>query len=228
MIHLPVKQGSPEWFQVRLGIPTASCFDRIITPKKRAPSASSTKYLCQKISERLFGVTADGSETDFMARGRDLEATAASAYEFMNEVETAVAGFCLDDSRRFGCSPDRLVGKNGGIQIKCLSEHDHIRALLFPDEMAVEHGPQCHGEMLVTGAEWWDPVFYNPALPMKVIRIPRDEAYAADLTAAVNAFCNYLQDKYEMLLPDVGVVAGARSWAAPMENTAVPATPAVH
>jgi hypothetical protein len=225
MIHLPVKQGSPEWFAARLGIPTASCFDKIITPKKRTPSASATKYLCQKISERLFGVTADGTETDFMARGRELEASAATAYEFDREVETTVAGFCLDDARRYGCSPDRLVGDDGGLQIKCLSEAEHIRAFLFPDEAAVEHGPQCHGEMLVTGRAWWDLVFYNPVLPMKVVRIERDEAYAADLERLVNQFCDYLDYKFDAFKEEVGVVAGARTWGAPTESMAAPATP---
>jgi len=226
MIHLPVKQGSHEWLQARLGIPTASCFDKIITPKKRTASASQTKYLCQKISERLFGVTADGTDTDFMARGRELEQSAATAYEFEREVETSIAGFCLDDTRRFGCSPDRLVGSDGGIQIKCLSEAEHIRALLFPDEMKVEHGPQCHGEMLVTDRAWWDLVFYNPVLPMKIIRIDRDEDYRTDLAGALFQFCNWLDHKYETLRDEVGEVAGARTWGnASTESTAAPTTP---
>ena len=32
MIHHPVKQGSEEWLMARLGIPTSSCFDRILSP----------------------------------------------------------------------------------------------------------------------------------------------------------------------------------------------------
>jgi len=225
VIHLPAKQGSPEWFALRLGIPTASCFDKIITPKQRKASASQTKYLCQKVSERLFGVTADGTDTDFMARGRELEQSAATAYEFEREVETTVAGFCLDDERRYGCSPDRLVGEDGGIQIKCLSEAEHIRALLFPDTMEVEHGPQCHGEMLVTGRLWWDLVFYNPVLPMKVVRIMHDPEYEVDLKAELDKFCNWLDYQFDRLRDEVGVVAGARTWGnAPTESKAAPTT----
>jgi hypothetical protein len=33
-IHAHIEQGSADWFKLRLGIPTASCFDLIVTPKK--------------------------------------------------------------------------------------------------------------------------------------------------------------------------------------------------
>ena len=34
------EQGSPEWFMGRLGIPTASRFNELLTPKTRKPAAS--------------------------------------------------------------------------------------------------------------------------------------------------------------------------------------------
>ena len=36
MIIHPAEQGTPEWTQARLGIPTSSNFDRIVTPGGKA------------------------------------------------------------------------------------------------------------------------------------------------------------------------------------------------
>ena len=44
MIELPCQQGSVEWFEARLGIPTASEFSRIVTPTGKL-SASRHAYM---------------------------------------------------------------------------------------------------------------------------------------------------------------------------------------
>ena len=36
-----IEQGSEAWQQLRLGIPTASAFDRILTPKKLEPISTA-------------------------------------------------------------------------------------------------------------------------------------------------------------------------------------------
>ena len=58
MIVLNCKQGSDEWIQARLGIPTASQFHRIITPKTMKPAASAEGYIDQLVAEYLLGVFA--------------------------------------------------------------------------------------------------------------------------------------------------------------------------
>ena len=42
MIELPCQQGSVEWFEARLGIPTASEFSRIVTPTGKLSAARVT------------------------------------------------------------------------------------------------------------------------------------------------------------------------------------------
>lgn len=225
MIHLPVKQGSPEWFAARRGIPTASRFDSLITPRTRKESASSTKYLCQLVAERVFGPVLGDVSTGWMERGTELEARAVSAYEFEREFETTVAGFCLEDQKRWGCSPDRLVGEDGGLQIKCVNAADHIRALLYPDSMAIDHWPQCHGEMLVTGRRWWDLMFYNPALPSRIIRIEWDDEFGTALYKILEDFTTRLWAAELQLREEFGVSEGADLGMRPLEHTAVSGTP---
>ena len=45
MKEIQVEQGSNEWIAARLGLPTASNFDKIITPGGKL-STSSRKYGC--------------------------------------------------------------------------------------------------------------------------------------------------------------------------------------
>ena len=73
MILVPVEQSTPEWLAVRAGIPTASCFDKIISPKTLRLSASAEKYLDRLLAERLLGMPLESASSDFMSRGHALE-----------------------------------------------------------------------------------------------------------------------------------------------------------
>lgn len=190
MIVLDVQQGSQDWINARLGIPTASQFGRILTAKTRKPSASATKYLCELVAERIIGMPTEAASSEFMLRGSALEAEAVAAYEFDNDCTTTPVGFVLDDSGRWGCSPDRLVGDDGLLEIKCPSAAVHVAALLgMLDE---EHVAQVQGQLWVTGRKWCDNLFYNPAMPSHTVRIYRDEDHIAALAVAVPEFCDRL------------------------------------
>lgn len=197
MIIMDVVQGTTEWLEARLGIPTASQFSRILTAKTRKLSASADKYLCELVAERLLGRQVNDASTDFMLRGSEMEAEAVEAYEFEHDCETVKVGFVLDDSRRWGCSPDRLVGEDGLLEIKCPGAVGHVAALLgMQDE---EHFAQVQGQLWVTGRKWCDLSFYNPAMPCRVVRVERDEDYIAALAAAVPAFCDRLERSFAQI-----------------------------
>lgn len=209
MIVLDVVQGSPEWQRARLGIPTASRFEHILTPKTRKLSTSSGRYMCELLAERMLGFPVHEVSSGFMERGSELEARAASAYELENDVETERVGFVLRDDQRSGCSPDRLVGDKGGVQIKCVSAHVHIGALLGMEHEG--HFAQVQGEMWVTEREWWDLMFYNPAMPSRTFRFVRDDDYIAALESAVPGFCDRLDAAERQLRATYGdtMFAGA-------------------
>ena len=219
MIVLDVQQGTQEWVAARLGIPTASRFSDIITPKTRKPSASQGRYLCELVAERLTGFPADDASTEFMLRGTMLEAEAVAAYEFDTQATTSKVGFVLDDSRRFGCSPDRLVGADGLLEIKCLGVANHVAAVLGMKDN--DHDAQVQGQLLVTGRKWVDLFFYNPALPSKLVRIERDDEFIAALSEGVTGFCERLDEAHRFIVGDTSG-PGAKV-AAPMEGKAAPA-----
>lgn len=223
MIVLDVVQGTTEWMQARLGIPTASQFSRILTTKTRKPSAQADKYLCELVAERMLGCSVNDASTDFMMRGAELEAEAVEAYEFERDCQTVKVGFVLDDSRRWGCSPDRLVGEDGLLEIKCPGAVNHVAALLGMQDD--EHFAQVQGQLWVTGREWCDLSFYNPAMPCRVVRIHRDEEYIAALEAAVPAFCDRLEQAFADITGDARD-GGSLAKAASTDGTEAAAIPA--
>jgi len=180
------QQGSPAWVKCRLGIPTSSQFKRILTPKTRKYSeTAATNYMHELCAEYLLGVPMDGASSGFMARGSELEAAAVRYYEFTTDTETTAAGFVTTDDGRAGCSPDRLVGTDGGLEIKILSAENHVAAMLGVHD---DHWLQIQGCLWITGRKWWNRLFYHPTLPSVIHRIERDENGILCLSLAVSQF----------------------------------------
>jgi hypothetical protein len=189
MIQLDVVQGSPEWEAARLGIPTASRFSDIMTPKTRKYSTGSARYMRELVFEKIAGWPATDASSGFMERGTALEDRARAWYEFEYEAEVRPGGFWLREDRQAGASPDALVGDDGLLEIKCLSAVNHIGCLLgeFPADMT-----QVQGQLWLTGRTWCDVVAWNPDLPPSVVRVWRDEEYIEALAECVDRFLTEL------------------------------------
>ena len=219
MITEAVKQGSAEWADLRLGIPTASQYHRIITPKTMKLSAGSEGYRNQLLAEWALGYPVVDAESGFMDRGNNLEDDARSFYEVQREVDLIDAGFILTDDRRTGGSPDALVGDDGGAEIKCLSAPNHIGFLLHG--LDDTYRPQVQGYLWITGRKWWDVVLYSPSFPSAIVRIERDDDFIAKFVPALTQFCEQLdQDKRELLRRGVvqRTVFGRKTAEAPPER----------
>jgi len=173
MIIHDVEQNSPEWFELRAGIPTASEFSNLVT-SKGAPSKALEKYSYTLAAEAFTGGQVDAWEgNQYTDRGHELEAKAISAYEFMNDVEVTLAGFVTTDDGLIGCSPDGLIGDDGLIEIKCLGHKAHIETIIYYADKAAappKYFQQAQGQMMICDRKWCDLVFYYPTLPMLVIR----------------------------------------------------------
>src|SRR2546423_1157985 len=104
-----VQQGSEQWMRLRMGRPTASQCDRIITPGG-APSKSASAYCNELLCEVMLQRPLEGVTMPWMERGKILEAEAVRYYELVKDVETVPVGFVTTDDGRIGGSPDRLVG----------------------------------------------------------------------------------------------------------------------
>lgn len=199
---LHMQQGTPEWHQARLGIPTCSRLDEVLTPKTLKLSTSAGKYRNQLLAEWLVGYPLDfGGSSAFVDRGTEMEPEARAYYELQRDVEVETVGFMLRDDEMMGGSPDGLVGDAGGLEIKCPALHTHIGYLLDPSLLVATYQSQVQGYLYITGREWWDILSYNPDLPDVTVRITRDEAYIAALDVALAGFVADLRSARGRLEP---------------------------
>lgn len=183
---IDVEQGTPEWFEARMGVPTASEFHTVMAVgPKGGKSATRVAYLNKLVGEILTGEPMQSYQNADMERGKIMEDEARDLYSFTRDVELERVGFILGAGA--GCSPDSLIGTNGGLEIKSAAPHIQI-ARILADELPSEHKAQVHGNMWVAEREWWDFVSYCPKLPLFVKRIHRDEEYIKSIALAVELF----------------------------------------
>jgi len=133
IVYRNVAQGSTEWLLLRMGRPTASCFDRIITPSGK-PSSQASDYCNLLLAELMLGRPIETPAMPWMERGSLLEDDARAEYEFVNDVTVDRVGFCTTDDGLIGCSPDGLVGEDGLLELKCPKAEVHVGYLLLEDE----------------------------------------------------------------------------------------------
>ena len=204
MIWHEVQQNTPEWYALRLGIPTASSFDKIITPKTGNLSAQAEEYADRLIAERIMGEVLEVFKPSYwMERGHILEAQARALYEFETGYETKHGGFLTNDSATIGASPDVLVLNSskviGGAEIKCPAPWTHVSNLLRGNQIDPAYIPQTQGQILVGGFEFVDWFSYHPSMPPALVRVLRDNAYSEKMAVALDGFVNMLAAKIERL-----------------------------
>lgn len=181
---LQADQGTQEWLEARLGRPSASQFSKIITTAGK-PSASADDYISELIAERITGEREPIYVNEWMQRGTELEPEARATYEFIHGVDVEEVGFILDDSGEFGCSPDGLVGEDGGVEFKCPAPKNHIawsRKGVCPSK----HYAQVQGCLYITGRKWWDFMSYHPEMKPFIVRVERDEEFIEKLAEQIS------------------------------------------
>jgi hypothetical protein len=204
-----VAQYSQEHDRLRLGIPTSSNFHKIITPQGK-PSKQWREYACVLIAERLLHRKLEFYNSPAMERGLIVEAEAADWYEFDQDVTVQRAGFITDDRRRMGCSPDRLVGDEGLLEIKAPLPHTQVEYWLS-GELSERFRPQLQGQLYVSQRSWVDILCWHDVLPKLVVRVEPDDKFIAAFDRELQIF-NYFIERVmekiratsELLIPPGG------------------------
>jgi putative phage-type endonuclease len=180
------EQGTEEWLNHRLGVATASNFNKIITSKGDLSKTIKT-YALQLASELLTIRQEEGFKSDDMIRGNQLEEEARAAYEEYNFVKVDQVGFVSCDD--YGYSPDGFVGKDGAVEFKCPKSHTHVK-YLADNKLPTEYKAQVQGGLFCTGRQWCDFVSYHPDFiedkRLLVVRVNRDEEFISKLKIGIN------------------------------------------
>jgi putative phage-type endonuclease len=172
MIVHTIDQRSDEWHALRRGRMTASNAQTIAANGKGLET-----YVWQIVTE-MHSKQQDGYISADMQRGIDLEDQARTAYEILTGEEVKTVGF-VEMDEHVGCSPDGLVGEDGGVEIKCPNDVNYFRLLINGEkEIDKKYLWQVQMCMFVTCRAWWDIVFYseNFARGIVVFRVHADTA----------------------------------------------------
>ena len=195
-----IEQGSEAWQQLRLGIPTASAFDRILTAKKLEPSAQQEMYMAELNAEWRSGEPCDGfGGTEWVERGKALEPEARKYYAFKTQQDPKQVAFIYKDEQHMvGCSPDALVGDEGLLELKCPMLKTHM-FWLNRSTLPREHLIQVQGQIWVAGATWCDFMSYFPDEPPVLFRIYPELPVQAAFDKHIPAFLSGLVESRKRL-----------------------------
>ena len=193
------EQYSDEWWKLRRGVPTASSFDKIMTPAKRQLSSQCDTLiaeLCGELVDPLYPRIGNGTEA--MQRGSKMEPESRRFYEFERNVEAKPVGFVLSACGRFGCSPDALVGDDGLLELKNPDPKTHFKYLMG-GVLPADYFCQVHGQLIVAQRKWVDFVSYCPGAKPFIIRTEPDD-FTKDLKVQLEVFWDKFQKAKARLL----------------------------
>lgn len=189
--------GSPAWWECRVGSWTASRAPALMARRKNGEPLEAYSTLVGEIAcERLTGMAASHFTTPAMQRGLDLEPQAADAYALDRMVALGESRLVLhpqwhDRMFRVAATPDRFIGDDGLLEIKCPTvQVKHLDTLRGGKKsVANEYADQVQWQLWCTGRAWCDLASYYPEFPshlqLAVVRIERDEDRFAEFEAAI-------------------------------------------
>jgi len=196
---IDVPQGEAEWRALRLGLPTASRFDKVITNKTLKYSGQASKLIAQLIAERILEYSLeDWDGNNWSHRGTTMEAEARAYYSLQRDVDIEEIGFVTTDDGRAGASPDgKIVGVDAGIELKVFEASHHMRCLLGYEDPV--KATQLQGQLWVCEWEYIDQLAYSPAFPPVILRTYRNEKFQKAMGECVKRFLGEMDEAQERL-----------------------------
>jgi len=190
MIIIDHKQYSPEWWAERIGKPTVSNFNKIVTTTG-GPSKSADGYMYQLAIENITKKYA-GKELNLPAtkRGLELEPEARELFEFIYGVEIRQVGLIYqDEQKKYSASPDGLF-EDTGLEIYCPESASAGYCFTHPDK-AIKHAKkyqQIQGTMFIGGFKRYYFMCYFPDITPLIIEVKRDEKFISALDKELDSF----------------------------------------
>lgn len=181
-----VDQGEFEWLELRLGIPTASEFNKIFSPVKLERSKQQKDYIYHLVAERMLERPLEDYSSIWMDRGKEEEKSAIQAYEFMRKKKVDKIGLIKNDNETVGCSPDGLVDEDGGIEIKTPTAKNYIKLVSESNFSKYKTQMQCC--MWLSDRQWWDLIIHNEAFGPHIERFDRDNDFIGIMESYVMDF----------------------------------------
>lgn len=206
-IHDCIQQ-SPEWYAARLGMVTASNFNKAVSSGRgSAPSKTRKDYMKALVYERIHGIPFPQKfkGNSAMDHGTETEDEARCYFASLMREDIKQVGF-IEYNDDIGFSPDGLMGDDTTLEIKCpelLTYMDYIEAGRIDfGSLSKAYRDQVQGGLFVTGRKYCYFVLYDaryPSRPCMYVRFDRDEDYIKKLQVGIYMFVADMKEMYEKL-----------------------------
>lgn len=193
-------QNTTEWLLERLGKPSGSVLDRIVTSTGKL-SSSRDDLVNRAVAELILEVPDETFQSDSMLRGKLLEDDALEFFNFTNDFEFKKVGFVekLDENGEpmgYGFSPDALWGKMF-LELKVPEPHTHL-AYLSLNDVPKTYFQQTQMPFLV-GMESGIFGSFHPNLPCVCVKVNPDEKWLKLAEPLVLETVQMIKEKFEEL-----------------------------
>ena len=212
MKTLPTDQRTPEWYQARLGMFTASRAADMLATIKSGEAAARRDLRTQLVLERITGQSQENGYINAdMQRGTEKEPDALAAYEALTGNLARGVGFLAHDVLKAGCSPDGEIGGFVGLlELKCPKSATHLGYLKAKTVPKDYHAQMVHA-LWITGAQWCDFVSFDDRFPEPLqvfhVRVQRNEAEIASYELMARQFLAEIDQEVDELAKLAGLVA---------------------
>lgn len=215
LFRFDLKQGTPDWYKARAGIPTASEFNSIITPKEMKPSGQRHAYACMLVAQRLLNYQPDSlDKIEHILDGKRREPAAVKQLEYVEDIVTTEVGFVTTEDGRFGASPDRILGSFPGLEeyrgsvdatleVKGPIPLTHMQYLLSAEILRLDpkakviggddYRCQVQGQLFICEADTALFYSYHPNMPAFLQRSRRDGVFIRALRDCLERFSDELE-----------------------------------
>ncbi|HEB13625.1 MAG TPA: exonuclease [candidate division CPR3 bacterium] len=190
------EQNSEQWWAEKLGKPSASkasvLMANIGKPDKQRKLRNG--YLYELVGEIITQQRVDGYQNINMLVGKERETESRMFYEMVYGVKVEQVGVVYkDEKKECLCSPDGLINREYGLEMKNVLPKTQVKYLL-ENKVPSEYLPQIQFSLYVTGFKFWDFFSYSPGLRPLIIRVTRDKKFIEALEAELKAFCKELKE----------------------------------
>jgi len=199
---LTMPQGSSEWTTARLGLITASEADALVTPLGKVKTGEAPEtYLIKKVCEKFLGYTSGDASSFPISQGQMIETVAIPFFEFTTGLSVNRVGLCLSDDNRSACSPDGLIGEDGGLEVKSPQPEKALKTILA-GAVPLEHVIQVQFSLYVTQRAWWKYLSFSMHFSPLIIHVEPDPKIQVAIKEAVALFGERFDLIYKKLKAD--------------------------
>ena len=187
-------QGTDEWFQEKLGKPSASNINKIISSTGK-PSKQREGYLYQLAAERITGKRDDTFKNEAMEEGNAREQESRDLVSLITGHDIEQVGVVYkDEDKRFLCSPDGLVNdREYGLELKNVLGKTQVKYLLG-GKVPTDYVIQIQSSLYISGLPFWLFCAYSPGLSPLILKVERDEALIHKIGVELDKFCDELDE----------------------------------